>query len=108
MILGVAIGCASDRKPEPSMQPASYEPKKAAPDTTNEPKSLPPQAPTEDGLGNGPEGSGSQDPGVLQKQAPATPPRTIGGTGGMSGTGGMAAATGRGGIGGTRSIGEGR
>ena len=90
------------------MAPASYE---APPDTTNEPKSLPPQAPgPDDGQGTGPEGPGSQDPGVLQKASPAAaapPPRT-GGTGGMGGMGGIAPPTGRGGVGGKPSIGEGR
>jgi hypothetical protein len=106
MVLGVALGCASDRKPEPSMQPASYE--TPPPDTTNMPKSLPPQAPApDDGMGSGPEGSGSQDPGVLQKEGPAVPPKTVGGTGGMSGSGGMAPLPGRGGVGGRRAIGEG-
>jgi hypothetical protein len=102
VVLGVAFGCASDRKPEPSMQPASYE--TPPPDTTNEPKSLPPQAPApDDGMGSGPEGPGSSDPGVLQKQGPAVPPPSAGGTGGTSGMGGMPPSTGRGG---KRAIGE--
>lgn len=105
VVLGVALSCASERKQsEPTMAPASYE---APPDTTNEPKSLPPQAPApDDGMGTGPEGPGSQDPGVLQKAAPMTPPPAAGGAGGTSGMGGMAATTGRAGKGGTRSIGE--
>lgn len=106
VVLGVALGCASDRKQsEPSMKPASYE--APPPDTTNEPKSLPPQAPKpDDGMGTGPEGPGSSDPGVLQKQGPAVPPPRDGGTGGMGGSGGMAPSPGRGGVGGKSPIGE--
>jgi hypothetical protein len=85
------------------MAPASYE---APPATTNEPKSLPPQAPApEDGQGT-PERP--EEPGMLQKQGPAAPPPSAGGTGGMSGMGGLGPLPGRGGIGGTRSIGDGR
>jgi hypothetical protein len=104
VVLGIALGCASDRKPEP-MKPASYE--APPPDTTNEPKSLPPQAPApDDGMGTGPEGPRSNDPGVLQKQGPAVPPPAAGGTGGMGGSGGFAPLPTRGGTGGKRAIGD--
>jgi hypothetical protein len=85
------------------MAPASYE--APPPDTTNEPKSLPPQAPLpDDGMGTGPEGPGSQEPGMLQKASPTAAPPSVGGTGGMGGTGGLPSTPSRGGMSGKRSI----
>jgi hypothetical protein len=66
----VAFGCASDRKnAEPPMQPSSYE---APPDTTAEPKGLPPTAP---GEGNPvtPDTREPEAPDTLGPQAPAPP-----------------------------------
>jgi hypothetical protein len=107
----VAFGCASDPKRSEPMEPASYE---APPDTTAEPKGLPPNAPPEEGPMSPDAPEGVQTPegaGTLQKEAPSVPPPAAGGrggTGGMSGFGGMDPVGGRPGIGGTRSIGSDR
>ena len=67
-----ASGCASERaNAEPPLQPSSYE---TPPDTTGEPKGLPPAAPAEDNPVN-PQPSGMpQPPDALGPDA-ATPAR---------------------------------
>ena len=69
-----AFGCASDRKnAEPPMQPSSYE---APPDTSAEPKGLPPVAPADDNpvapdqpqpMNPAPLDPSPTEPGTLQK-----------------------------------------
>jgi hypothetical protein len=93
VFVGVAFGCASDRKNvEPPMRPASYEP---MPDTTAEPKGLPPTA-TEPGdpSKGAPEAPANESPGTLEKQGPAAPPPGVGGSTGKGGMAGMGAAGG--------------
>ena len=101
IVLAMAFGCAR-KQSEPPMQPASYEP---PPNTTAEPKGLPPGTPPDQSptSPDTPEGAGT-----LQKEAPrAAPPFAggpHGGMGGIGGTGGMGPVAGRPGVGGTSSI----
>jgi hypothetical protein len=110
--LAVAFGCASDPKRSETMEPASYE---APPDTTAEPKGLPPNAPPNEGPMSPDTPEGTETPegaGTLQKVAPSAPFPAVGGRGGgrggMGGTAGLGGMDPIGGTGGMRSIGDGR
>lgn len=97
----VAFGCAR-KQAEPPMQPASYEP---PPDTTAEPKGLPPGAPPDQSptSPDTPEGAGTLQKGGPRTSWPSAGGRG-GGVGGMGGMAGMEPVAGRPGVGGTNSI----